>query len=224
MESDFLGRAIRTTLPAASSGGDRPVVTTGYDADGLVSGSIDPAGNVSALTYNSQGWVATVLESFVDGSHPGTMYIYSNDGLLQSVTEPLSRTTTFSYDQAGRTLSVTAPDPDLGGPQQSSTVTYVYDALGNVLQTTDSLGDSSSVTYDARFRPVVSTDEGDFDTSYAYDVFGNLLSVTDARANTTTFTYDRWNRNYAQTKSGNERTALIDGLGRRIHGSLHHCC
>ena len=33
----------------------------------------------------------------------------------------------------------------------ASTSSSVYDALGNVLQTIDALGDSSSVVYDARF-------------------------------------------------------------------------
>ncbi|MHB0961175.1 MAG: hypothetical protein ACYC0X_33935 [Pirellulaceae bacterium] len=83
----------------------------------------------------------------------------------------------------------------------------------NVRASTDSLGQTCRVAYDARFRPVLATDPANYQTASSYDVFGNLLSVTDAKANTTSFTFDRWDRNYRETQGANARTTLPDGVG-----------
>jgi YD repeat-containing protein len=200
-------------LPAATSGGTQAVFATGYDADGRSSGSLDALRRASQITYNARGEVASLLEPYVNGAYPTTLFSYTADGLPQTVTDPLGRVTSFSYDTGGRLLSQTEPDPDGAGALLASTQSFVYDALGNVLASVDGLGHTTRTSYDARFRAVSLVDPASYQTTSAFDVFGNLVSVTDAKANTTSYTYDRWNRGYVETQGTSSRTTLLDGLG-----------
>lgn len=115
---------------------------------------------------------------------------------LTSTTDPLARVTIFSYDNLGRQILVTLPDPDGSGsltaPQHSAT----FDAVGNVLTQTDPLGNVTSFSYDNLNRLLVRT-EPDPDgsgslsapvTSFTYNAVGSLTSLTDPVGNMTSWT------------------------------------
>jgi RHS repeat-associated protein len=68
------------------------------------------------------------------------------------------RTTSFVYDALGRVVQTTLPDPDGAGPQVAPVSHATYDALGNVLTTTDPLGNVTSFSYDTLGRLISETD------------------------------------------------------------------
>jgi len=53
------------------------------------------------------------------------------------------------YDNLGRKIKETQPDPDGGGPLTRPETSYTYDALGNTVSVTDPLGHLTSYVYDA---------------------------------------------------------------------------
>ncbi len=107
-----------------------------------------------------------------------------------------------------------APDPSSGaaGDLESSNpkVHYLYDAAGQLWQTTDPLGRVTTYQYDdlgrlvQQINPNPADGSGPADPSggsdggsyvvYTYDKVGNRTSTTDADSNTTTYDYDHLNR------------------------------
>jgi YD repeat-containing protein len=90
----------------------------------------EPAGEnvpppLKNITYNARGEVASLLEPYVNGEYPTTLFSYTLDGLPQTVADPLGRVTSFSYDTGGRLLSQTEPDPDGAGALLASTQSFV---------------------------------------------------------------------------------------------------
>lgn len=76
-------------------------------------------------------------------------------GDLTSVTEPLGNKTTYSYG-AGTTgnpllvndlLSITSPNAQPGGPDVGDATVNVYDASGRVTQQTDPMGRVTTFSY-----------------------------------------------------------------------------
>ena len=84
-----------------------------------------------------------------------------------SVTDPLGRTTGYTYDSMGRQLTETLPDPDGAGPLAAPVTTYAYGADGRLASATDFASQT---------------------VSYSYNSAGLISAMTDPRG-TTTFTY-----------------------------------
>ncbi|MCA9203686.1 MAG: VCBS repeat-containing protein, partial [Planctomycetales bacterium] len=78
-----------------------------------------------------------------------TTYSYrSDDGLVETITDPLGRVTRFSYDEFCRLIGVVFAE---GTPEQT-TASYDYDDAGNLIAVTDELGRVTRYEYDARGR------------------------------------------------------------------------
>lgn len=79
---------------------------------------------------------------------------------------------------------------------QDTTSTYVYDALGNLTQTTDPLGRLHNVSFDALGRPATVTDPTPVSgqarpvTTLGYDGLDQVVGVTDPRNLITSYTID----------------------------------
>ncbi|MEU8270769.1 DNRLRE domain-containing protein [Sphaerisporangium sp. NPDC049002] len=186
---DAAGRDIERRMPA-SNGSDAGTTITSYYTAGT-----HPS--VSACGNKPQ-W-ATLPCRTAPAAQPGGQTIptatitYGYYGQKATVTETsgtVSRTTTVSFDTAGRpsshALTVTPASaggtavPDVtfaynastGLPTMSSmggaTVTTGYDALGRVTSTTDADGNSSITTYDISGR-VATLNDGKGTYTYAYD-------------------------------------------------------
>ncbi len=159
----------------------------------------------------------TVTAPPVGGNSSVTTYDYSIDNLLNSVTNPEGRVTSFSYDLGGRNTKVTQPDPDGAGSLTAPFTDITYDGLGNVLKTSDALGHASSTSYDAWFRPLTTTDPLAQTTTRVYDAFSNLVSVTDPLSNVTSYDYNKLSQLVSENKSDgttdHERTYSYDGVG-----------
>jgi YD repeat-containing protein len=75
-----------------------------------------------------------------------------------------------------------------------NTSIFAYDAVGNIVASTDRNGYTCSYSYDALNRLIQKTDARSYSTFYAYDPEGNLTGETNALANTVSYGYDELNR------------------------------
>lgn len=238
---DNANRLVSSTGPDPDGGGPQPapVTTYAYDPNGNLASTVEPRGNVSGAnpddyrttyTYDAAGRLKTTADPL---GHT-TSNAYDPVGNLQSVTDANGHTTSYTHDYASRILTVTAPDPDGGGPLAAPITTYAYDAAGNRLTRRDANNHTTSWAYDALNRPTTETTP-DPDgagtqtpsvTTTAYDLNANVLSTTDANGNgtptagdgTTTYGYDRANRltsiNYSDATP--DVTFTLDNVGNRL--------
>ena len=169
--------------------------------------------------------------STTDSACPTTYYGYDANGNVKYTTTPMgdpgagmggtgagypAYTTWYFYDGLNRQICVIGPLAGLtlttGGmannPPASPTyaVTTTYNALGDVLTTTDQMGRTTTYQYDNLGRKVEELDPTAYSvvngtetltqatTTYTYDRNGNVLSTTDPDGNTTWTTYDALNR------------------------------
>jgi RHS repeat-associated protein len=147
------------TTSATLSGG----VVTSVTKDGVatnysrsVSGS-----NVTMTVTNALSQASTIVSSLTSGRPV-------------SVTDPLSHTTSFTYDSSDRLKRTTAPEGNY--------VEHTYDSRGNVTQTVAVPKGGSG--------PTIVT-SASFDSACANPVTCNRPnSTTDARGNVTDYTYD----------------------------------
>ncbi len=173
-----------------SSAGDQ-VVPFVRDGQGRITSITDPNGNVYHYGYDANGDLSAVVlpgatqpisytydadHSFQNATDPrgysGAVATYYPDGRLESVTDPLSNTTRYAYDVAGRTTTITNPD---GG-----TVATTYDPAGNILSRTDPLSHTTTYAYyPGTDRVETTTDPLNHTTTYSYDGAGCRTAITD---------------------------------------------
>ncbi|MBI5056236.1 MAG: choice-of-anchor D domain-containing protein [Nitrospirae bacterium] len=203
--------------------------TASYYANGLTQTTTDGRSAVTTLTYDSYGNPQTTKV----GAHPvlttnyypiGIMYSltdqvgsttnfneYNNRLQLKLKTDPLGKTTSFTYDDAGRLLykidrkghmidyaytptdkveRVTYPD--------TSTVNYTYDQYDQLTVMQDSIG-NTGYAYDTIGRLTSSTftyslNPASFSVSYEYDANGNMTKLIYTGNKSVSYTYDELNR------------------------------
>ncbi|WP_157215363.1 LysM peptidoglycan-binding domain-containing protein [Flavisphingomonas formosensis] len=169
-------------------------------------------------------------------------YVAGSNG---SVALEASRITTFTYDKMGRRLTekrlgvtagtVNASTGALSVAASTATISYTYNALGEVTQKKEATGDYTDYHYDDAGRQdwsrtsAFTASDGVTSASvkqltrYAYDRLGNLLSTTiNAEGATsgdrvTSYTYGKGGRLATMTDaSGFTRTYSYDAAGRLL--------
>ncbi len=165
----------------------RPRTATAYDALGRTTVITAPDGTRTAHYYgldtdNSLGYTPTGL-------------------LWHGINDPNSHAKHEVMDALGRTVLVREFTGTCYGSCQLGTRYYVYaetrygyDILGNLRVVTDTLGNTTVITYDSLGRKTAMSDPDMGVWSYAYDSAGNLTSQIDAKGQAITFTYDSLNR------------------------------
>ncbi len=86
--------------------------------------------------------------------------------------------------------------------EEGASQEYQYDALGNLVSTIDSQGNTITLAYDIFGN---KTDQNDPDMgiwSYDYNALGQLVAQTDAKGQTTSFTYDLLGRKTDENING----------------------
>ena len=109
---------------------------------------------------------------------------------LTTVILPSGKTTRIGYDAAWQQTSVTSGY----NTAAAATMTYAYDAAGNVVSKTDPRGRITTFGYDARNRRTQTTDPLGHVAAHTYDAAGNVSSDTRADGGVTTYVYDAMNR------------------------------
>ena len=171
-----------------------PLPTTQYyqstiDSSGQCQGDCDPNG----LPLNNR--IKSVTDAL--GETKSYAYVLSATSTINGVSVPDTGLTTITY-----------PTDPADGNGQPGTATMIYDSLGNLLQSTDPLGNVTTNTYDANRNLLSTTDPLGHATSYTYDANGNKVSTTypATAASTNTTSYTTYNQ-YS------ERTSITDELG-----------
>jgi RHS repeat-associated protein len=217
---------VTRTLP----GGTQQTLMTAYayDSNGRLLKTTNPDNSTTQTVYNSLGQQVTTF----DALGRQTTYQYDSDGHVTLTTYPDNTTESTQYDHNGnrtvfydRTNVPTFYTYDalnrLTQSQRGSNAIRAtfnktsYDAIGQVLTTTDPNNNVTTYAYDFAGRRTSVTDALTHVTTFVYDSAGNQLSMKDANTNTTTYTYDNANR---RTKvsypDGKFETTTYDALGR----------
>jgi RHS repeat-associated protein len=151
------------------------VTTNVYDTSGRVTKQTDPAGLVTSFAYSGANYSATGGTTTITDPHGNVETQQYVNGELMSLTKGSgsqnASTWSYAYDPAtlGQT-SVTDPD--------GHTASATFDSNGNLLTSTDALGNTTTYTYNAFDEPLTVTDPMGIETSYGYDSTGNLLTKT----------------------------------------------
>ncbi|MFE5998853.1 DNRLRE domain-containing protein [Streptomyces sp. NPDC056454] len=213
-EYDAQGRVTKQLLPGANGTDAATRVTTYWSASGTgaCNGRPEWDGLVCALAAaggaTTGGSGSTAL--------PVTTTEYDWWGNPAKVTETAgsqTRTTTMSYDPAGRSLktavtgglgqavpeTTTEYEPTNGRPGKivsstGGTLTKGYDRLGRLIAYADADAGRTTTEYDLLDRPVKVTDTAPSTTVYTYDHTaepgGMATSMTDSVAGTFGYAYD----------------------------------
>ncbi|SMC16641.1 RHS repeat-associated core domain-containing protein [Andreprevotia lacus DSM 23236] len=243
--TDPLGRKSTTKwfagVPVIVTKSDGRVATLGYGADGSLR-SLGLPGQTLRYDYNGLGQktaeydaasIKTEITLDTNGKETGRR-TYAKDGttvLANSTTDlddagriikstdPLNRSTSYSYNSANKVVQETDPAGrikryEYDALARLTKTTYPdgtsdlqsYDVLGNVISRTDRAGRVTRMDYDALNRLSTTTYPDGSTEQQHYDAAGRLSDTVDRNGKATTYEYD---------PAGNQ-TALIDPLGRRF--------
>jgi YD repeat-containing protein len=149
-----------------------------YDELGHRTGMTDANNGTTSYNYDDSG---NLIEIDYPGTYADVSYTYDAAGRRTGMTNALG-TTSWEYDDANRTTSVTDPF--------SATVSYAYDANGNRTELTYPDNKTVSYAYDDINRLTGTTDWSNQTTQYAYDPVGRLLSILRPNGVNSAYTYN----------------------------------
>ncbi|PWB29856.1 hypothetical protein DCO49_00360 [Stenotrophomonas sp. SPM] len=172
-------------------------VRTAYNRHGQTVSVTDALGAITRYEYDADGRQTAVVAA--DGSRQ--TQAFDVRGLLTRTQDASGRIVEYRYDAVGRLLQRTV-DPQ----GQALTTRYSYDAAGRQLSVVDNRGVETRSSYDAAgnlVETLVDPAGLALKTTYAWDAAGNQLTVTSAAgtaaATTTDYSYDTLGRRISQT-------------------------
>ncbi|HMM97477.1 MAG TPA: DUF6531 domain-containing protein [Anaerolineales bacterium] len=165
-----------------------------YTPEGYLKTETDPAGRTTTYSYDASGNRIAAVD-FLGNT---TTYAYDERGNLIETTDPLGVVTHNEYDAAGHLTCVTH-NYDPGRPQNDKNLynlvtQYAYDARGNRVATTDTLGRTTLYEYDSADRVLRTTDPAGNITTSTYNTAGLLVRTTDALGHSTLYEFDESRR------------------------------
>ncbi len=210
-----------------------------YDAFGRQATVKDPLNRTAETVYRPDGSV----QYTIDARGNRTDYAYNYGGELTTVTYQDDSTTTFLYDGVGNRTRMVDTDGQLDitydalnrpltrtrtSPAGTETVSYTYDAVGNLETLGYPGGFSVTYAYDDARRLLSVTDSSARETSYGYDDNGRLLTVALPNGTSASYAYDDAGRITSVTHAlgqtpfatvahtyddrGNRLTRTVDGV------------
>jgi RHS repeat-associated protein len=182
---DSLGRMVSVANPDGSH------ESASYNITANTQTITDGDGHQTVNVYDFMQNLVAVREYWTAGGYNATAYTYDGVGnLLKTVGPDGNQVTTYTYDDLDRLIKTTYPD---GTTQKES-----YDAVGNLLSTTDQEGRVTTYSYDFLYRLTAVNYPDGSSTTYTYDKDGNELTVTNS-VDQVKYTYDALNRMTSET-------------------------
>jgi RHS repeat-associated protein len=201
---DAMNAVLATTGPAPSG-----ATTRTYDANHNLKTITDPNLNLTRYGYDLAGeqtsitradmsvinddyWPDGSLHHQYDASNHVTTYAYDPLGRVISVSDPLGRTTSYSYDLAGNLRTRQTQGGDCGASPPTGCTTYSYDAANELSAVNYSDGttpDVSNITYDPDGERIAMTD-GTGQPTWSYDSLHRIVSTTDGSGTPMSYGYD----------------------------------
>ncbi|HEX6716318.1 MAG TPA: Ig-like domain-containing protein [Pyrinomonadaceae bacterium] len=180
-----------------------------YDSFGNVLTITSPRNVTTTYTWSYANFALGRLTSIQEGIKPATIVTYYEpSGLIQTITKPAASngpgttTTTFTYDSLGNVLTVVTPGNNAAS---SITTTLNYTSDGAYSQ-------SAKIG-----QPLTITDSLGHATHLRYDSQGRTTSVTDALGNETDFSYNLFGQLLTTTNPATGQT----GSGNSYHSHTY---
>jgi RHS repeat-associated protein len=181
--------------------------TYAYDSGGRLSSALTPSGHYSFRnTYDSATGRITRQLDALDRS---TSFAWDPATTTATVTDPRGGVTKHAYTTGNVLLSTTAPD--------GATVRRAYDGQLNITSITDERGHRTTLSYDlagnllSRTGPAPSRHT----ETFTYNDRNDPLTATDRRGATTTYSYDTRGRLSTLTdRAGHTTTHTYTELGQ----------
>lgn len=206
---DDAGQLTRITFP------DGAALTWGYDDAHRMTSMKDGAGNGVHMTLDGMGNVtrqevrnakgelvrennfafdalsrlASVRRSL---QSPATTYQYDRVGNLTTIMDALGRVTSRRFDNLGRLVRETMPQPASGVP--APTIAYDFDLQDQIRGVEDPRKLVTRYTVDGHGERSALNSPDTGAAAYTFDDAGNLVSSRDARDVTTSYRYDATRR------------------------------
>ncbi len=180
-----------------------------YNVNQLCPSINSPKSSMNRMTWVRLACVVAIMCSSASAQTQDTVatFTYDNLGNVKTVTRPLSRTASYSYDGLNRRTqqNVTVGSATLVTKQG-------YDGLDQLATVTDPRNLVTTYTVDGLGNQSQLNSPDTQNSAYTFDESGNVLTVTDARSKTTTLKYDALNRMIlAQYQSGTPSQFEYDG-------------
>ena len=176
-----------------------------YDQNNLLVNSVNIEGTVTSYSYDSNKM--PLSKTVGDKTE---RYTYVNGNLTNTI-DAKGNATTYTYNALGQAVSQTAGE---------DTTTYSYDNKGNILTTTDAVGNAVSRTYDANSLVTSETDANGNITYYSYNGNMKLDYITFCDGTYIYYDYDGEDRVVSvKDKKGNVSYTEYDKAGRAIRKS-----
>jgi RHS repeat-associated protein len=142
-------------------------------------------------------------------------YTYNAAGLPTRVVDTLGRITDYTYDSAGRVLSIVRGS----GTSVQATWTYQYGSAGQITRGVDPLGRATDYQYDTNRRLTAVLEPPDTSggtrptRKFEYDSLGRLSASVDAGGRRTTYAYDPRHRLLSTTYADSTQETFKYGTG-----------
>jgi RHS repeat-associated protein len=152
----------------------------------------------------------------------GLQFQRDGQNRIVQITDPISNTINYTYDENGDLTQVTAADHStssyaynddhyllsIEGADGIPTVRSEYDENGRLLRYLDASGNIITYTHNLAARQEIVTDRLGYMKVYEYDERGNILQITDALSGVERFTYDALGNRTSQTNANGHTTLL----------------
>jgi RHS repeat-associated protein len=168
--------------------------TTTYDGLNRPIRITQPDGSFVEHKYGVVG--SYLFDDVIDAERHRTQYRSDVFGRLREVIEVGGNCGTAAFSWA--TCAAPYTEPFTTGTANAVT-TYTYDALDQLIKTTDAAGNQTSMTYNSAGQKTAMRDPDMGNWYYAYNANGQIVGQVDARGWPTSYSYDPLGRLVALT-------------------------
>ncbi len=216
---DTMGNLTRVMLPDASWVGyaydaAAALVAVEDNLGNSIEYELDVLGNrVQEAVFDPQGTLKKTLQRLYDGFNrlekdlgalgQATRYARYGYDSVTTVTDPLNRVTTNTYDILNRLTNM--------NDAASGNTVFTYDARDRLATVKDpKLSTATVYTYNGLGDLLTQASPDTGTTTFTYDAAGNVATQTDARSVVTTYSYDTLNRVTAATVTVTDGTVTYE--------------